>query len=294
MLEKLPIERLYFIGDVHAQHSKLISLLDVIDFDITKPNSSVNDGKLVFIGDLIDSVPNYDGDHLALLNQVKSLVNSNDAFCLLGNHEFNAIGWATQKEDGNWARPHTENNKIQHQAFLESVDEGSKEHKGWITWFKSLPLFIDFESVRAIHACWDEQAIESIKPYLNPDNSLKEAHWLDAFDETHELFPLCETLLKGPERKVDKPFKDKTGKLRTRKRIEWWADSEYQEPLVPIVIGHYTLSGLPKPLSKKVVCVDYNGAKGDNPLVCYQFELASVDKSFSATNDFFHYSNKPK
>ena len=36
------------------------------------------------------------------------------------------------------------------------------------------------------------------------------------------------------------------------------------------------------------------GTKGDNPLVCYQFELASVDKSFSATNDFFHYSNKPK
>ena len=52
-------------------------------------------------------------DHLAILNHVESFVNSNHAFCLLGNHEFNAIGWATQKEDGNWARPHTENNKKQ-------------------------------------------------------------------------------------------------------------------------------------------------------------------------------------
>jgi hypothetical protein len=36
---------------------------------------------------------------------------------------------------------------------------------------------------------------------------------VDAFDETHELFTLCETLLKGPKRKADKPFKDKTGKM---------------------------------------------------------------------------------
>ncbi|NQZ52063.1 MAG: hypothetical protein HRT95_18385, partial [Moritella sp.] len=221
MLEKPPIKRLYFIGDVHARHSKLITLLEHLDFDVTEPNSSANDGKLVFIGDLIDSVPNCDGDHLALLNQVESLVKSNHAFCLLGNHEFNAIGWATQKVDGNWARPHTENNKIQHHAFLEAVTEGSKEHGRWVTWFKSLPLFVDFESVRAIHACWDEQVIESIKPYLNPDNSLKEAHWLDAFDETHELFTLCEILLKGPERLAEIPFKDKTGKIRTQERIKW-------------------------------------------------------------------------
>ena len=69
MLENQLKERLYFIGDVHARHSKLIDLLDAIDFDITKLNSSANARQLVFIGDLIDSVPNCDGDHLALLNR---------------------------------------------------------------------------------------------------------------------------------------------------------------------------------------------------------------------------------
>ncbi len=35
---------------------------------------------------------------------------------------------------------------------------------------------------------------------------------------------------------------------------------------VPVVIGHYTLSGEPHSLSERVVCVDYNAAKADNPL----------------------------
>ena len=60
------------------------------------------------------------------------------------------------------------------------------------------------------------------------------------------------------------------------------------------MIGHYTLAGTPKVLSNKVVCVDYNAAKDDNPLVCYQFDLGYLDKSCAVTNDFFHYSNKPK
>ncbi|MHA2936947.1 metallophosphoesterase [Vibrio sp. RC27] len=290
MKQKRLKEQLYFIGDIHAQHNKLVTLLRHIDFDRNNSNSSVKSGQLVFVGDLIDSVPGCDGDHLALLNQVEELVNSNHAFCLLGNHELNAIGWATEIEQGKWARPHTENNRKQHRGFLDAVKEGSDEHARWITWFKSLPLFLDFEEVKTIHACWDEQAIDRLKLYLNPDNSIKEAHWLDAFDENHELFSLCETLLKGPERKVDKPFKDKTGKTRTHKRIEWWDDSAYEESATPCIIGHYTLSGPPKVLSEKVVCVDFNAAKGDNPLVCYQFDLESSKTPFKAKNFNFYYS----
>lgn len=70
-------ERLYFVSDVHAQHNKLINLLGHIDFDSNDLNLASNSGQLVFIGDLIDSVLNCDGEHSALLNQVESLVKSN-------------------------------------------------------------------------------------------------------------------------------------------------------------------------------------------------------------------------
>ena len=295
-------ERLYFIGDIHGQNYKLTNLLSVINFDTSNPESSSAGGQLVFIGDLIDNHPKDSHGHLALLNKVESLVKSNDAFCVMGNHEFNAVGWATKKENGDWARPHTESNHKQHNGFLQAVGENSSEYRDLIDWFKSLPIFLDFGVVRAIHACWDESAIERIKPYLNADNSLKEEHWINAFDETHELYELCEILLKGPERDIDIPFVDKTGKTRTRERIQWWNDSEYKEPTVPTVIGHYTItgssgyglskSGLPIALSNRVVCVDYNAAKDDNPLVCYRFNLATVEQSNSVESDQFYYLNK--
>ena len=299
MQKSLLKEKLYFIGDTHAQYSKLVDLLKVINFDTNNPNSSSAGGQLVFMGDLIDNHPKNSHEHLILLNTVESLVNNNTAFCILANHEFNAIGWATKKESGDFARPHTENNYKQHNAFLECVKENSSEHRRWITWFKSLPLFLDFGCVRAIHACWDEDAIKCITPYLNKDNSLKEEHWVNAFDETHELYELCEILLKGPERDIDIPFVDKTGKTRTRERIQWWNDSEYQEQKVLTVIGHYTVtdssgyglseSGLPITLSNKVVCVDYNAAKDDNPLVCYQFNQSTCGNTSKLNNENFHY-----
>ena len=108
--------------------------------------------------------------------------------------------------------------------------------------------------------------------------------------------------MKGPERDIDIPFVDKTGKIRTRERIQWWNDLEYQEQKVPTVIGHYTItdssgyglseSGLPITLSNKVVCVDYNAAKDDNPLICYQFNLVVGEKFNSVVNDQFCYLKK--
>lgn len=44
---------------------------------------------------------------------------------------------------------------------------------------------------------------------------------------------------------------------------------------VPVVIGHYTLSGEPCSLSERVVCVDYNAAKADNPLYAWIQEPGS-------------------
>lgn len=67
-------------------------------------------------------MPNCDGDHLALLNQVESLVKSHHAFCLLGNHEFNAIGRATKNDESNWACPHTENFCVLVLVFLGLIN----------------------------------------------------------------------------------------------------------------------------------------------------------------------------
>lgn len=289
MSNNVHIKRLYFIGDIHGQYKKLLKLLDHLPFDRDYLESNVGNTKLVFMGNLIDSAPDFEGDQLSLLQLVESLVAQNHAYCLLGDHEFDAIGWVTELRSGEWARTHSAHNFKQHQSFLETLGEGSEQHLYWINWFKKRPFFVDFESVSAIHARWDEQALSLIEPYLNDDNSLKEEHWVNAFDPNHELFALCETLLKGSDYPMPevKSFLDIT-------RAEWWWAYDQQENVKPVVIGHYRLTGLPEAASKKVICVDYNAAEADNPLLSYRISLPASEATYELVNENdFSYVGKP-
>lgn len=292
-------QNLIFIGDLHGQHGKLRALLEHLDVIPAESDPAADHYRLVFLGDLIDNGAIHGIDHQATLTLVKELCDQGLACCLLGNHEFNAVGWALNHPvTGLPLRCHSDNNRKQHQHFLEDVGEGSEQHQRWIDWFMKRPLFYDFGHVRAIHACWQESAIQRIRPYLNEDNSLKLEYWPDAFNEQHELYQLCETLLKGPELPLPRGyhFLDKSGIERHNIRIKWWHEvaktyrdivqvqpdmvsripavalaAEHSNPAikVPVVIGHYTLAGLPAPLSDKVVCVDYNAASAQGELVAY-------------------------
>ncbi|GLS84691.1 metallophosphoesterase [Paraferrimonas haliotis] len=295
------ITDLFFIGDIHAQSGKLLALLDEQGFDLETQENAYH--KIVFLGDLIDNHTASETDHLTLLNTVKRLVTDGKALCLLGNHEFNAIGWYLKNDKGEHYRDRNKaSNLKQHQHFLQQIGEDSEQHKDWIEWFMSLPLYLNFGDVRAIHACWHDEDIDCLEKYLNPDHSLKVEHWPDAFNPNHELFRLIETLLKGPEIALPDglTFKDKSGTTRTDMRIAWWnhrsrtygdlaigalqknesianifinsENCKYKlPPVIPVMVGHYTLlpTDFPEPMSDSVVCLDYNAAKDDNPLVGY-------------------------
>ncbi|WP_281189367.1 metallophosphoesterase [Vibrio diabolicus] len=299
------LQQLFFIGDIHAQTEKLMALLDNQGFELNEAEERGEDVKLVFVGDLIDNHIESNTDHIALLETVKSLVDNGQAICLLGNHEFNAIGWFLKNVDVTHLRDRNKpGNLRQHQHFLEQVGQDSSCHQQWVEWFMTLPLYLNAGDVRAIHACWHDESIERLERYLNPDRSLKTEHWADAFNPEHELFDLIETLLKGPEIALPggTSFKDKNGITRDQIRVAWWKDQYSVEcyrdlamvptgqndaipdihlrsnalafntpSLFPVVVGHYTLSPthFPQPMSDSVICVDYNAGKDDNPLVGY-------------------------
>lgn len=217
------VNSLFFIGDLHGQHRKLAELLVHLDFIPDEPASDYSVSKLIFLGDLIDNGLQSGVDHIAALNLVKSHCDTGKALCVLGNHEFNAVGWwLTHPLTGAPLRAHDKpGNREQHACFLQQVGEGSDEHRYWVEWFMSLPLYLDLGPVRAIHACWDESALARLQPYLNADKSLKREHWVDAFDRAHELFELCEILLKGPEKTLPAgtTFQDRMGKTRNATRL---------------------------------------------------------------------------
>ena len=270
----------------------------------------------VFIGDLIDNAPSEKTDHITTLTKVRQLHEQGKALCVMGNHELNAIGWCLQKSDGTYCRSRTKASNIkQHQCFLQSVGNESQEHQLWIEWFKRLPIFLELDGVQAIHACWNEQAIAKIRPYLNEDNSLKTEYWYQAFDKQHELYHLLETLLKGPELTLPHgySFQDKSGTTRHQIRVKWWkhdikaltysdialvpekAYRDLPQQVIPnstqemcskvnmlTIVGHYTLppTSLYQAIGDNVICVDYNAAKAQNPLVGYQYHTTTQQGRF--------------
>ncbi len=108
-----PARRRIFIGDIHGQYHKLAALLEHLDA-LYQPDERL----LIFVGDLIDNQPGAQIDHLAVLERVRAEVESGQAICLMGNHEFNAVGWALRHPHrAQPLRPHSPNNRRQHQPF---------------------------------------------------------------------------------------------------------------------------------------------------------------------------------
>ncbi len=286
-----------FITDPHGQSTKIQNLIERL------PEAT----NFVFIGDLIDNSLGAQIDHRRTIQIVRALHDEERAKVILGNHELNAIGWSLQKEDGTFCRPHSNSNLKQHAAFLRDYPFKSADYNETIEWFKSLPLYIEEDHFRAIHAMWDDNLISRLQPYLNPDKSIKSEHWYDVFDSNHELYELTEKLLKGAEFQLPDgvSYKDKTGITRTKARVAWWkfpindetdlrdiclsVPTEEREKLTgkpvpeelgnstwtgsnkPTFIGHYTLppSDAPETLSDNIICVDFNAARDENPLWCY-------------------------
>lgn len=297
------------IGDIHGQAGKLKQLLLKMGYQQRGGSWHHAERTAIFVGDFIDRGP----DQLETLNIVKQMVLNGDALAVMGNHEFNAIGWSLPDlaEPGQYLRRHNDRNRHQHKAFLQALDGKLSEYLQWIEWFKSLPLYIENDNIRIIHACWDEQSIQAVQPYIDSQKRLLPEHWNNAFDKRHPLYDLLEVLLKGMEMHLpdNYVFSDKDGITRKISRIKWWLAGEHslRELLLlspqqlsnlpqtlaainnqgyqgdkPVFIGHYWLHGHPHTLTNTVACVDYSAAIDSGKLVAYRWqgELSLTDNHF--------------
>jgi hypothetical protein len=153
------------IGDVHGQAGKLERLFRVLGYQKIGGVYGLAGHKAVFVGDLIDRGPSI-GETLEI---VKAMVDAGSAICAMGNHELNALAFQTPDGNGSYIRPHTEKNIHQHAKTLEffASRPGAKKH--YLNWFWSLPLWLDFQGLRVIHAAWDQRMIDWLfTPDLSP------------------------------------------------------------------------------------------------------------------------------
>lgn len=287
------------IGDVHGQGEKLRALLREMGYAERADGwHAPAGGKAVFVGDLIDRGP----EQIAVLEIVRSTVERGHAMMVLGNHELNAIGYATIDEaSGNQFRPRSAKNRAQHARFLEEVGEDSPLHREWVEWFRTQPLALDLDGIRVVHGWWDQAAVEIVDAAFRAagnritDEFLKAAYAPGALMDARKILT-CGVEMPLPEGVF---ILDKMGGKHGEARMAVWrhwakrlpemaivpsggdhlvADREippeYCVPPVtgaPILFGHHWFSGPVKLETPKVACLDWSAAK-DGPLVAYRWD----------------------
>ncbi len=282
------------IGDIHGQENELVHLLEKLSYRKIDGIWQHTTRKVIFLGDFVDR-----GAHQkAVIDIVRPMVDNGYALSVMGNHEFNAISYYTQNKKGDHLRPHTDKNTKQHKAFLESYESNPREYSEVIEWFKTLPLWLDLDGLRVIHACWDFELIKMLK-----SNKLTDAILHLSSIKGSPEYDAIETLLKGKEIPLPNgvSFNDKDGNPRKHIRVRWWDASaktykeafmgpesamthipddnilgdhliDYSKDQKPVFLGHYWMEGEIKPLADNIACIDYSVAKPGGRLVAYRWD----------------------
>jgi len=287
------------IGDIHGHATELKALLTKMDYRETDGVWQHPERQVIFLGDFVDRGP----EQVETVTIARNMVENGQALAVMGNHEFNAVAWATEDSQNRdeHLRPHIEKNLKQHRAFLEQVGEGSELHHSMIEWFKTLPVYLDLPEFRVVHACWHPEHLAAIAKYTDKENRLLPTAWEVASRKGSEAYEAVETLLKGLEIRLPPGhhFHDKDGNPRYDIRTRWWQQEQltYRDLAMvpaseiakiphtpvesdvlpgydgekPVFVGHYWMSGTPEPLSEHVVCLDYSIAgEGKGKLCAYQ------------------------
>ncbi|MCH8553116.1 MAG: metallophosphoesterase [Natronospirillum sp.] len=291
------------IGDIHGHATELKALLHKLGY--RKQNGvwqHPEQRQVIFLGDFVDRGP----EQVEVVDIARNMVEQGKALAVMGNHEYNAVAWATEDPEnpGQFLRKHNDKNRDQHQAFLEQVGEGSPLHMGIIDWFKTLPLYLGLPELRVVHACWHPKHLAVMGKLTDDENRLLPEAWIDTARKGSAAYNALETLLKGweiflPEGYV---FHDGEGNPRHGIRTRWWAgvSASYRDLAIvpdkqvhnipddqqvsadqlpgydnekPLFVGHYWLRGEPAPLTPAIACLDYSVVDQKAGKLCaYRFD----------------------
>lgn len=224
------------IGDIHGHGDRLRSLLRHMGYVVSDGAWRHPSRQAVFVGDLIDRGPSQVG----CVAIARSMVEAGSARIVMGNHEFNALAYATPDPDDptrhlrpghldpappSGSKDDRAKNYKQHRSYLDQVGGfGSELHREHLDWFRTLPLWLDLGGLRVVHAYWGDRDIDLVGPLLGPGETLTADLLVRASRKGTPEYESIEDLLKGPEVELggDLGYLDKDGNPRLRARLRWW------------------------------------------------------------------------
>ena len=279
------------IGDIHGYADELMQLLETLGYQKAQGAYRHPERKVIFLGDFIDRGPKI----REVLEIVRPMIEEGKALAVMGNHELNALAYHTEdsEEPSQYLRRRSPKNKNQHRHTVEQLNE--QDLRFYLEWFRTLPLWLDLDGLRAVHACWDEQAMGQIVDARKDLGGATTEFLHSACRKGKPLFAPVEVILKGKEGKLPDgaSFENKDGHVRTEIRTRWYlsptghtyrtyalqsdeiacdlaldeaiiaAAAPYPPSAKPVFVGHYWLSAQrPELLAGNVACLDFSVAKG--------------------------------
>lgn len=266
LVQRLPDGPLDIVGDIHGEFDALCALLSSLGYD---PQGVHVDGRtLVFVGDFCDRGPNSP----AVLALVQRLVDAGNAVAVLGNHEINLLRNDPKSGAGWFFEERWEHDQKNYAPFARPTEA---ERARILDWLAQLPIALEREDVRVVHAAWQDEQINAVR--AQPLGTVSSAHaaweqqaqpaavamnlrqrmeseqraWGRSLEDKEGEPPFMHALAEhgvhqqmanpikvltsGVERKGSVPFFS-SGKWRFAERVAWW--DEYDHP-TPVVVGHY-------------------------------------------------------
>ena len=217
------------IGDVHGSADKLDGLLRSLGYEHRDGAHRKSGHVAVFVGDLIDRGP----AQVEAVGIARAMRDAGTALVVSGNHEFNAIAFATPDPavPGDFLRSHAgqrgAHNRHLHQSYLDQVGEGSALHAEHIAWFRTLPLALDLGPIRVTHACWHPDSLAVLDAWVPDGAPLGDDFLVAATTRGSAAYDAVEVVLKGPETHLapEHAWRDPEGTVRRTARLRWWDDS---------------------------------------------------------------------
>lgn len=302
-----PSRRYDLIGDVHGCAHTLEQLLDTLGYKRRGGIWQHPSRQAVFLGDIIDRGPGI----RETLHIVHDMVEAGHAGCIMGNHEFNALGWVTPGLPGSgqdFVRQHTPRHRRLIQATLDQFAQYPADWEDFIGWFYELPLFVDAGRFRLVHACWDNRVIDPLRQ-LFPDGRVN-SHFIQASSVPRSFAAnVFDRLLRGTDMRLPGglAITGGDGLSRASFRTKFWEDDPQtygdvvfqpdalpddvaSTPLSPhekqsllrygtdeplLFVGHYWRSGHPAPIRPNLACLDYSAVLYGK-LVAYRLDDETI------------------
>jgi hypothetical protein len=239
------------IGDVQGEAQALEALLSELGYIEDEGVYRHRDGdrQAIFVGDYVDR----GHGNARVLQIVRNMVESGNARAIMGNHELDHVRYATKGANGKYQLPHDGVRDTFLKTCLDEMPFGSEPHGEMVSWFKTLPVYIETENFTVAHANHAPGMIEALREHATEDGVLPET----AYNGTKLSSAFGNALrntLYGPSVGLPEGVKDsliaheraQKGEAdftsqRGIRRIYWWKDAQ-ADPQDVLGLGHLDLS----------------------------------------------------